>query len=131
VPVTFHHISLRVTDLAQARAFYEGILGFGVDQDFPGRKLRFRLDGTGTRLVVRPPLPGTPEGDRFSERRIGLDHVAFGTSRDGVLAMTRRLREAGVPADLHDDEGYAVLTFRDPDNIQWEYFQDQSSHRTL
>jgi hypothetical protein len=26
------------------------------------------------------PLPGTPSGDRFSEQRIGLDHLAIGVS---------------------------------------------------
>jgi catechol 2,3-dioxygenase-like lactoylglutathione lyase family enzyme len=31
----FHHLTLNVTDLARAREFYEGILGFEVLQDFP------------------------------------------------------------------------------------------------
>ena len=59
----FHHITLNVTDLSRARAFYEGFLGLEVDQDFPGEKLRLRIGETG-RLVLRPPLPGTPSGDR-------------------------------------------------------------------
>jgi catechol 2,3-dioxygenase-like lactoylglutathione lyase family enzyme len=54
MPGSFHHITLRVTDLGRARAFYEGLLDFGVDQDFPGEKLRFRLAGTPARLVVCP-----------------------------------------------------------------------------
>lgn len=66
-----HHITLNVTDLARSRAFYEGILGLEVDQDLPGIKLRLRIGAA--RLVLCPPLPGTPPGDRFSERRIGLD----------------------------------------------------------
>ncbi len=32
-----------MTDLARSRVFYEGLLGFRVDQDFPGEKLRLRL----------------------------------------------------------------------------------------
>ena len=52
----FHHVTLRVTDLSRARAFYEGVLGLEVDQDFPGEKLRLRLGET-DRLVLRPPLP--------------------------------------------------------------------------
>jgi len=75
---TFHHITLRVGDLGRARGFYEGVLGLTVDQDFPGEKLRLRLGGTTTRLVLVPPLPGTPAGDEFTERRIGLDHLAIG-----------------------------------------------------
>jgi hypothetical protein len=33
-----------------------------------------------------------------------------------------------VPADLHHDPvGPAVLSFRDPDNIQLEFFEDESA----
>ena len=76
-----HHLTLNVTDLERSRAFYTGVLGFVPDQDFPGEKLRYRI-GPYTRLVLVPPLPGTPEGDRFSELRVGLG--CFGVrSRDG------------------------------------------------
>ena len=119
----FHHVTLNVTDLPRARAFYEGVLGLEVDQDFPGEKLRLRIGETG-RLVLRPPLPGTPAGDRFSERRIGLDHLAIGVSGQELEELAEVMRRNGVAADLHHDPlGPAVLTFRDPDNIQWEFFE--------
>ncbi|WP_367185101.1 VOC family protein [Trebonia sp.] len=35
----FHHVTLNVTDLPRARAIYEGVLGFEVDQDFPGARI--------------------------------------------------------------------------------------------
>jgi|SRR5208282_1352122 len=129
MPAGFHHITLNVTDLARARAFYEGLLGFRVDQDFPGEKLRFRLESTGTRLVVRPVLPGTPAGDRFTEFRVGLDHIAIGATRAEVLRLTETLHAAGVAADLHRDRAgsNAMVTFRDPDNIQWEFFEESSA----
>src|SRR5687767_210606 len=94
---TFHHITLRVTDLGRARAFYEGVLGLAVDQDFAGRKLRLRLDGTATRLVLVPLLPGTPAGDRFSERRVGLDHLAIGVAAGQAARLAGLLDDAGVP----------------------------------
>lgn len=121
----FHHVTLNVTDLGRARAFYEGVLGLRVDQDFPGRKLRLRIGETG-RLVLRPLLPGTPPGDQFSERRVGLDHLAIGVSgRAEVERLAEVLRENGVAADLHDDPlGAAIVTFRDPDNFQWEFFEE-------
>lgn len=121
----FHHITLNVTDLSRARAFYEGVLGLKVDQDFPGEKLRLRIGETG-RLVLRPPLPGTPPGDRFSERRVGLDHLAIGvSSRAELEQLAEALRRNGVSADLqHDPLGPAVVSFRDPDNVQWEFFEE-------
>jgi glyoxylase I family protein len=121
----FHHVTLNVTDLGRARAFYEGVLGLRVDQDFPDRKLRLRIGETG-RLVLRPLLPGTPPGDRFSERRVGLDHLAIGVSgRAEVERLAEVLRENGVAADLHNDPlGAAIVTFRDPDNFQWEFFEE-------
>jgi catechol 2,3-dioxygenase-like lactoylglutathione lyase family enzyme len=102
----------------------EGVLGLKVDQDFPGEKLRLRIGET-DRLVLRPPLPGTPSGDRFSEQRIGLDHLAIGVSSLQQLErLAEVLRRSGVAADLHHDPmGPAIVTFRDPDNIQWEFFE--------
>ena len=76
--------------------------------------------------MLRPALPGTPPGDRFSELRVGLDHIALGATRAEVEELARTLQAAGVPADLHlDRAGYNVMvTFRDPDNFQWEFFEE-------
>ena len=124
MPTGFHHVTLNVADLSRARAFYEGVLGLKVDQDFPGEKLRLRIGET-DRLVLHPPLPDTPSGDRFSEQRIGLDHLAIGVSSLQELErLAEVLRRNGVAADLHHDPmGPAIVTFRDPDNIQWELFE--------
>jgi glyoxylase I family protein len=125
VPYTLHHITLNVTDLDRARAFYADTLGLQIDQDFPGEKLRLRLDGTPTRLVLVPPLPDTPPGDRFTEHRVGLDHIAIGVPAAEIPRLASTLDTAGVPYDLHADElGPAMITFRDPDNIQWEFFEE-------
>ena len=122
---TFHHITLRVSDLRRARMFYEDVLGLAVDQDFPEEKVRLRFAGTSTRLVLVPPLPGTPAGDRFTERRIGLDHLAIGVAVGTVAGLVRTLNDAGVPNSgvKADPLGPAMITFRDPDNIQWEFFE--------
>jgi catechol 2,3-dioxygenase-like lactoylglutathione lyase family enzyme len=124
----FHHITLRVTDLERSRRFYQALPGFVIDQDFPGEKIRFRIGDTAARLVLVPPLPGTPSGSRFSEYRIGLDHLAVGVSgRNGLAAMLAVLRELGAETGgIHPDRAgdVAMVTFRDPDNIQWEFFED-------
>jgi catechol 2,3-dioxygenase-like lactoylglutathione lyase family enzyme len=120
----FHHVTLNVTDLRRARAFYEGVLGFEVDQDFPGSKLRLRVGESRARLVLCPP-PGPVDADRFSEYRIGLDHLSFGASRADLDQMAAALAAAGVPADFSNDAlGPAVLCFRDPDNIALEFFEE-------
>jgi catechol 2,3-dioxygenase-like lactoylglutathione lyase family enzyme len=120
----FHHVTLNVTDLPRARAFYEGILGFEVDQDFPGYKLRVRVGTSAARLVLCPP-PGRVDADRFSEYRIGLDHLSFGASRADIDQLAAALAAAGVRADLGQDAlGPAVLCFRDPDNIALEFFEE-------
>jgi glyoxylase I family protein len=126
MPFSFHHITLRVRDLPKARDFYEGVLGLTVDQDFPGEKLRLRLDGTTTRLVLVPPLPGTPDGDRFTERRIGLDHLALGVPAGDVARLAKLLDDAGVPNSgiKADPLGPAMITLRDPDHFQWEFFEE-------
>jgi catechol 2,3-dioxygenase-like lactoylglutathione lyase family enzyme len=123
-----HHLTLNVTDLEASRAFYTGVLGFVPDQDFPGEKLRYRI-GPYTRLVLVPPLPGTPEGDRFSELRVGLDHVSLGVkSRAELERLVDVLRAAGVATQgiQYDALGPGVVCFRDPDNIAWEFFEQPS-----
>jgi glyoxylase I family protein len=131
VPVVngFHHVTLNVSDLQRSRRFYEALPGFTVDQDVPGEKLRFRIGNAAARLVLVPPLPGTPHGDQFSERRIGLDHVAMGvSSREELEAILMVLRDINAETDgIHLDRAgeVSMITFRDPDNIQWEFFEEQ------
>ena len=98
-----HHITLRVHDLDRALAFYRDVVGLAVDQELP-EKIRFQIPGTDTRLVLHLPLAGTPIGDKFDERRIGLDHLALRVDTHAELdALAQRLRAANVVYDLHED----------------------------
>jgi glyoxylase I family protein len=127
--VGFHHVTLRVTDLGRSRAFYSALSEFTLDQDFPDLgKLRFRIGQTGARLVLCAPLPGSPTGDRFDEHRTGLDHLAVGVvgGREALTHLDEALRRIGAVTDgIHVDRAgeLAMITFRDPDNIQWEFFE--------
>src|SRR6188472_2151559 len=129
--VGVHHVTLRVTDLDRARAFYSALPEFLLDQDFPDLgKLRYRIGQTRTRLVLCAPLPGTPAGDRFEERRIGLDHIAVGVTggREALVVLEGALRRIGAITDgIHLDRAsqQAMITFRDPDNVQWEFFEEE------
>jgi catechol 2,3-dioxygenase-like lactoylglutathione lyase family enzyme len=117
------HINLRVSDIDRSIAFYRDVLGFDVHR--PTDDLA--VFSTGPTLIgIRPPLEGTPEGDRFSEYRIGVDHLAFTVPDLGELEkLVEALRAAGVDtAGIETDEmsQKEYVAFRDPDNVQWECF---------
>jgi len=130
-----HHLRLTVTDVNRSRDFYTQVLGFGVAVDAPPppdhpehARIDEALQGgivliNGTMLMGL--RPAAPAGDRFSENRVGLDHLSFtaGTREDLDRAL-QTLDEWGVPhgviRDLGPGFGLYILEFRDPDNIQLE-----------
>lgn len=117
-----HHITLRVSDLERSRSFYSDVLGFDVEVHHD--RLRFTVGPT--RVILRSPLEGTPTDDRFSERRIGLDHISFGVEdRQSLERLVERLERhdadtEGIEANA--DPKTEFVAFRDPDNIQLEFF---------
>ena len=117
-----HHITLRVRDVERSSRFYAA--AFAVDVERLEDRSRFRIGDV--TVVLRGPLPGTPQEDTFSERRIGMDHVAFvASSMSDLQQLIERLtrmgvRTNGVEVDPHG--GGEVVTFRDPDNIQLEMY---------
>ena len=133
-----HHVTIRVQDPDRARDFYEKTLGLPfmeipVDQAFvtgwkdnPPDGMLLATQIGSTFLIIAPPLEGTPDDDRFSERRIGVDHLAFGVDDPAVLdEVVSALDEASVPtAGIETDPvlGKPYVAFRDPDNVQWEFF---------
>jgi len=119
-----HHVRLTVDDVARSRTFYTDVLGFQVAAEFPEPE-GVLLQNDGTLLGLRPAAAlGGGAGDRFTERRVGLDHLSFGTGDRGSLEQAARyLDERSVPrGEIRElpDLGIAVLAFRDPDNIQLE-----------
>jgi glyoxylase I family protein len=133
-----HHVTIRVQDPDRARDFYEETLGLPfieipVDQAFVHEWKGNPAEGTllatqigSTFLILAPPLEGTPDDDRFSERRIGVDHLAFGVDDPAVLEeVAAALEGASVPtAGVEVDPvlGKPYVAFRDPDNVQWEFY---------
>jgi glyoxylase I family protein len=67
----------------------------------------------------------------FSERRPGLDHLAFGVeSQDELEEWAARLDAAGVVhsgVKVTPTTGSALIAFRDPDNIQLEVYVAQGA----
>ena len=80
----------------------------------------------GGQLLGLTAHPGTVAGDRFSEKRPGLDHLGFGcSSRAEVTSWERKLVELGTDHSGVVDAAYgAVLSFKfkDPDGNALEFF---------
>jgi glyoxylase I family protein len=135
---SLHHVAIRVQDPDRSRAFYENVLGLSFLQlpvgsdmtsawrDAPSEGTLLATQAGDTFVILEPPLEGTPEDGRFSERRIGIDHLAFGVDdRRTIDELVDRLRAEGVETEgvEHDpvlDKDY--VAFRDPDNVQWEFY---------
>jgi glyoxylase I family protein len=119
------HVILTIGDTARSRAFYADVLGFAVT-DFAeedGEGFSFTAGGTTYYLIPsRAPIAG----DRFNESRIGLDHLSFVAPNDKALQdLADRLRAAGADTEgveVYLSSGNRYVAFRDPDNIQWEYW---------
>ena len=128
-----HHLRLTVTDVERSREFYRNLLGFDVavdspPADDPSAEAVYEVLWGGC-VMVRGSLlmglrPVAPQGDRFDENRVGLDHLSFSVgSRDELEQAVRLFDERGVPhGEIKTLEGFGiyVLPFRDPDNIQVE-----------
>src|SRR5690349_5273639 len=81
-----HHLRLTVTDVARSREFYTSLLGFDVAVESPPRddpdfESHYPVLWGGV-VMVRGGLllglrPVAPDGDRFDEDRVGLDHLSF------------------------------------------------------
>ena len=119
------HVALTVTDLEVSLPWYEQLFGVApaMDDDSSGyRHVVFPLGGG--QLFGLHTLPLTQADDVFQEMRAGLDHVAFGcASRAELEGWVGRLDELGIAhGEIVDAPFGSGLAFRDPDNIQLEFF---------
>jgi glyoxylase I family protein len=128
----YGHVRLTVTDIARSRAFYDHVFGFPVAFEVPAdadegtrTSLAFLYDGViyavpgGGLLGLRPVAP---DGDRFDEDRVGLDHLSFAVPSAGDLHdAAALLDDAGISHGGVKGIGVAsILEFRDPDGIALE-----------
>ena len=128
----YAHVRITVTDIARSRKFYDDVFGFPVAFEVPEgaddatrASLAFLYGGViyavpgGGLLGLRPVAP---EGDRFDEDRVGLDHLSLAVpTADDLHAAAALLDEAGIAHEGVKDIGVAaILEFRDPDGIALE-----------
>jgi glyoxylase I family protein len=129
----YAHVRLTVTDIARSREFYDRVFALPVAFEVPAdadeetrQQLGFLYGGVIYRLGagLLGLRPVAPDGDRFDEDRVGLDHLSFAVAdADAVHAAARRLEELGVPHSGVEDLGRSVLVeFRDPDGIALELY---------
>jgi glyoxylase I family protein len=117
-----NHIVMTVSDLARAKAFYGDLLGFSIN-DLPEYKMFFFMVGGMSIWFLSH--ESVPKGDRFSEFRVGLDHLAFtAPSEEALQELAKKLIAAGVNTKGVETfvTGHRYMAFRDPDNIQLEYW---------
>lgn len=115
-----NHVILTISDVPRARAFYGDLLGFELHDYLEG--FYFMTDNMSFWfLPSSKPIPN----DRFNEFRIGLDHLGFAApSEEALHELAEKLIAAGVETKgvqtFHTGNKY--VAFRDPDNIQLEYW---------
>jgi glyoxylase I family protein len=120
------HVALTVRDLSVSVPWYEALLDakpvLDEDTDPDLHHTVYLLGGT-TLLGLHQHARPAPE-ERFSEYRVGLDHVAFGVAdRAELEKWARRLDELGIAHGGIKDASYGSgVSFRDPDGIALEFF---------
>ena len=91
-----NHIVLTVSNTEQSHAFYGDLLGFPVTltEEDPDKSFFFTCGGVQFFFF---PSRQPPPNDRFSEFRIGLDHLSFSApSKEALQELAEKLIEAGV-----------------------------------
>ena len=131
-PSGIHHVALNVRNVEESARWYGDVLGFAplfpYDTDDFERRLIRHPSGVVLGLTRhRHPDADTP----FSERRSGLDHLAFAVDdASTVAAWAERLTAAGVEhsgVKVTPTTGSALVVFRDPDGIQLEVYAAQGA----
>ena len=123
-----NHLKLTVSDVKRAHAFYTDILGFELmGGSIEGGHIALSNGSIFLGIGKAADATQSPENDRFSEHRIGLDHLSISVdSHADLLAAQKRFDEHGIVyGEIKDlrEAGFPlyVMAFRDPDNIQLEF----------
>lgn len=124
---TISHLDLTVSDAERSARWYVEVLGLRRIRraDLDGR-IMIVLTHPDTGLVIGLNQHHEQSADSFDEHRPGLDHVGFVVAeRDELYRWQQRLTELAVEhspvTDSQSGSGTA-LVFRDPDNIQLEFW---------
>jgi len=123
------HIDLTVSDCDRSAMWWQDVMGFTlvnrVSQETYECRSLIHPSGVAVTVMTHD---GTAEAGAFDERRVGLDHLAFQITDPAELKQWAiHLDELGVPNTGIIDTGYGpTLVFRDPDNMQLEFYVHQN-----
>jgi glyoxylase I family protein len=124
---TISHLDLSVSNAERSAAWYVETLGLKrVRRSDLDNRIMIVLVHPATGLVIGLNQHQEQSADAFDEHRPGLDHVGFTVAERAELdRWQQRLAELGVEhspvTDAPSGSGTA-LVFRDPDNIQLEFW---------
>lgn len=94
-----HHVGIAVAKLADAAAFYDGVLGLraaGAEEvGSQGVRVAFYAAGDARVECLEPSRPDSPVGKFLNSRGPGLHHLAFEV--DDIVASLAELQAKGVP----------------------------------
>lgn len=118
------HVALTVSDLDRSIPWYGTLFGTKPVLDEDTGPFRHVVWLVGQTLVGLHQFPDPASSERFNERRVGLDHLAFACANRSELAeWEARLNELGIANGGIVDASYGSgVSFRDPDNIALEFF---------
>ena len=125
-----NHVAVTVRDLEISVPWYRALIGADpvLDEhtDAGFRHVVWLLDG-GTLFGIHQ-HDRAADDERFSEFRVGLDHVSWGCAdRAELQQWATRLDDLGIEHGAIVDAGYGSgLSFRDPDGIALEFFAPPS-----
>jgi catechol-2,3-dioxygenase len=118
------HLTLTVTDVAAATSWWADLVGIQTlfEGEEEGIKYTVNMQPSGLIMGFRENVKG--KDDPFDEGRVGLDHFAFNvTGRAALEEWATKLDELGIAHSGIKDVDYgSIITFRDPDNLQAEFF---------
>ena len=121
----YSHMALTVTDVERSTEWWTRLLGLQKLMEGEEGGINYTVNLGPSGLIMGFRRHGTTgDDDRFTESRVGLDHFALHVaSRAELEKWTATLDELGIEHSGIKDVDYgSIITFRDPDNIQAEFF---------